>query len=240
MKINFIIESVLPLLFVLPLTILFIKDKSQINTIALFSVIFIVHEIILHLPKEFIELQLIKGKWNWTGKLAGIIFGIFTYIILRDKLKSFDFLQFRQNPKTFFKTLVVALIMVCTSFFSYFDSVKEFDWETLIFQLTMPGFDEEIIFRAILLGLLLTSLNDNIKIGRWTLGNPSILIVNLLFGLVHGIHFKNNFGFEPYPFFASSLYGYVWGWITIKSRSILLPVISHNLTNFLNKVLIMI
>jgi len=48
--------------------------------------------------------------------------------------------------------------MVCTSFFSYFDSAKEFDWETLIFQLTMPGFDEEIIFRAILLGLLLTSL----------------------------------------------------------------------------------
>jgi len=103
MKINFIIESVLPLLFVLSLTILFIKDKSQINTIALFSVIFIVNEIILHLPKEFMELQLIKGKWNWTGKLAGIIFGIFTYIILNDKLKSFDFLRFRQNPKTFLK-----------------------------------------------------------------------------------------------------------------------------------------
>lgn len=70
MKINFIIEIVLPLLIVLPLAILFIKDKSETKTIALFAGLFILHELILHLPKEYMELQLIKGKWNWTGKLG--------------------------------------------------------------------------------------------------------------------------------------------------------------------------
>lgn len=173
-------------------------------------------------------------------EVRGIFLGLFTYIMLRDKLKPFNFLRFRQNPKDLLKTLIVVFIMTCISFFSYFDSAREFDCETLLFQLTMPGFDEEILFRAILLGLLLTCLNDKIKIGKLTLGNPSVLITGLLFGLVHGLHFNNNFEFEFYPFFVSSIYGYVWGWVTIKSKSILLPIVSHNLTNFLNSILRMI
>ena len=32
--------------------------------------------------------------------------------------------------------------------------------------------------------------------------------------------------------FLSGFAGYVWGWITIKSRSILLAIVSHNFSNF--------
>ncbi|WP_409014428.1 type II CAAX prenyl endopeptidase Rce1 family protein [Algoriphagus sp. 4150] len=37
--------------------------------------------------------------------------------------------------------------------------------------------------------------------------------------------------FKFQPFFWSFLYGLIWGWITIKSGSILLALISHNLSN---------
>ncbi|WP_166921512.1 CPBP family intramembrane glutamic endopeptidase [Flavobacterium poyangense] len=238
--INLMFESVLPVLVVLPLMLLFLKDKSQVKTIVLFAVIFILYQLILKAPKEFVSLQVIKGQWNWTGKLLGIIFGFILYSILKDKLKPFDFLQFKQNPKTFFKTMLLAFLMVCTSFFSYFDSVKEFNWETLLYQLSMPGLDEELMFRAILLGLLLTCLRDKIKMGKWTLGNPSILIIGILFGLVHALHFKNNIKFESYIFFCTFLSGYIWSWVTVESKSILLPVISHNLTNFMQNLIRMV
>lgn len=238
--INLIFESVLPVLFIVPLTLLFLKDKLQVKTIVLFSVIFILYQAILKAPKEFVSLQFIKGQWNWTGKLFGITFGFILYRVLKDKLKPFDFLRFKQDPKTFFKTMLLASLMVCTSFFSYFDSAKEFSWETLLYQLSMPGLDEELMFRAILLGLLLTCLKDKIKMGKWALGSPSVLIVGILFGLVHALHFKNNIEFESYVFFCTFLSGYVWSWITVESKSILLPVISHNLTNFMQNLIRMV
>ncbi|WP_414601181.1 type II CAAX prenyl endopeptidase Rce1 family protein [Algoriphagus sp. NG3] len=37
--------------------------------------------------------------------------------------------------------------------------------------------------------------------------------------------------FHLAPFLWSSFYGLIWGWITIKSGSILLALISHNLGN---------
>jgi membrane protease YdiL (CAAX protease family) len=240
MRINFIIESVLPVLFILPLMLLLLKDKSQVKTIVLFTVIFILYQLILKAPKEFVALQVIKGQWNWTGKLLGILFGLLIYTVLKNKLKPFDFLRFKQDSKAFSKTIWAAVLMVCTSFFSYFDSPKELDWETLFYQLSMPGLDEEIMFRAILLGLLLISLKDKIKIGKWSLGNPGVLIIGILFGLVHALHFKSTIEFEIYVFICTFLSGYIWSWITVESKSILLPVISHNLTNFLQNLLRMV
>ena len=107
---------------------------------------------------------------------------------------------------------------------------SDFDTETLAFQLTVPGIDEEIMFRGILLGLLATSLQDKILF----LGNPSILITAILFGFMHALTLNENFtiDFEPIYFLQTFLAGYIWGWITIKSRSILLAILSHNLSNF--------
>ena len=109
------------------------------------------------------------------------------------------------------------------------------DRETLLYQLTMPGLDEEILFRAVLLGLLLTCLKENIKIGQFNLGSPSVLIIGLLFGLLHGLTLTNEFSlkFNSSYFLSTFVFGYVWSWITLKSESILQPVISHNVSNFM-------
>lgn len=237
-----ILESILPLLVLLPLTFFFLIDKRQIKTFGLFSLVFIFYQIILRLPVEFNELQIIHGKWNWTGKTFGIVFGLLAYLFLRQKLKPFDFLRFRQNPKTLKKTFLLTLIPVFTALFSYFGASKQFDMETLLYELTMPGFDEEIMFRGILLGLLLTCFKDKIIIKKRTFGNPSVLFVGLLFGLVHGIGVTNSnkLVFEIYPFLWTFIVGYIWSLIAVESKSILQPIISHNLNNFLQHFITMI
>lgn len=237
-----LIESILPILVLLPLTIFFIKDKEQIKEIGLFSIIFMLYQVVLKLPIEISELQIIHSKWNWTGKLFAIIFGVLTYLLLRKRITTFDFIHFRQNQKSLKKTLLLTCVPICISLISYFDTSKQFDKETLLFQLTMPGIDEELMFRAILLGLLLSSFKDKIIIKNINLGNPSILFIGLLFGIVHGLGITDNYklNFELSPFIWTFFYGYIWSWITIESKSILQPIISHNLSNFLQNIIRMI
>jgi membrane protease YdiL (CAAX protease family) len=236
------LDSILPLLPVLALAVFFVKDRKQYKTVGLFSLIFVIQQIVLKLPTKIYALQIIHSKWNWTGKLLGIALGLILYFLLRQRLKPFDFFRLKQNPKSFKTTLLITIVMTCFSFFAYFDTAKQFDAETLVYQLTMPGLDEEIFYRGILFGLLLTCLKDEIKINKMTFGNPSVLLIGLLFGLVHGLGIEDNFQFkfEPYPFIFTFINGYVWSWITLASRSILQATISHNLMNFVGNLIRMI
>ncbi|WP_456314759.1 CPBP family intramembrane glutamic endopeptidase [Pseudomonas shirazensis] len=237
-----LLESILPVLLLLPLIMIFTKDENQIKTIGFFLFIFICYQLILKIPIEYKELQFINGKRNWTGKLIGIFFGSVTYLLIYKKLQPFTFLRIKQDPNKLAKTILICSILIFTAFFSCFDSAKEFDTEILIFQLTMPGLDEEIMFRGILLALLLTCLKDKIKIGKRTFGNPCILIIGLLFGLVHGCSVSNKLelNFEFYPFIWTFIFGYIWSWVTVESKSILLPILSHNLTNFIQNLVRMV
>lgn len=222
--------------------IFFTKNRSCIKTLILVSIIFVVYQIVLKLPLEISDLSLVKSKWNWSGKFYSVVFGGLVYLLLRIKIKPFDFIRFKQNNKLLKKTILWSTVPLAIAMFSYFDTSKAFDFETLVFQVTMPGIDEELMFRAILLGLLLKSFKDKFTIFKINLGNPSVLFVALLFGLVHGIHVSNNLkvGFEFVSFSGSFTFGYIWGWVTLMSRSILQAVVSHNLTNFIMSLLRMV
>ena len=233
--VRIITDAILPILFIFPLTIFCLENKTQLKTIGLFVVIFVLYQILLVIPIEYKEFNFLKGKWNWTGKIYGIIFGLTMYFSLIKQFKQHKFLRIKQDNETLNKTIQLSLFpIIFMVLFSISLTSKEFNSETLFFQLTLPGFDEEIMFRAVLLGLLLTCLKDKILIGNYNLGNPSVLIIGLLFGLCHGVQVtkKLNIEFEIIPFISASSFGYIWSWIAYKSKSILQPVISHNLSNF--------
>jgi membrane protease YdiL (CAAX protease family) len=97
----------------------------------------------------------------------------------------------------------------------------------------MPSLDEEFAFRGIILGLLLTALKPDLKIGVITIGNPAIIVTALLFGLVHSLNINSNWELsQDWLFFSYTFtYGLALGWMTVKSRSVLFPIISHILSN---------
>ena len=124
----------------------------------------------------------------------------------------------------------IAIVVLATAV-AYATGKSEFSAETLLFQLTMPGFDEELMFRAVLLGLLLVSLRERLPV----IGNPAVLITAVLFGFMHALTLDKNLSvsFEPIYFVQTGIGGFVWAWIAMRTRSILLPILSHNLANFL-------
>jgi membrane protease YdiL (CAAX protease family) len=124
----------------------------------------------------------------------------------------------------------------------FIGSPVKFDIENIFFQLTMPGIEEEIAYRGIMLGLLNKILTPKIKIFDKSLGSPAIWITAILFGLSHGLFITDSFKiiFNYFPFLSAIFSGFIWGWITLRSGSILLSVISHNLTNVINNLIVII
>ncbi len=237
-----IFELILQLIIVIPLIILFLKrwESENWNIVFMFSAFFIVNSLVLYLPSEYISFRLFNGSgWNWSGKIYSSFVSIIFLIAYRKfELKDY-FLTFRQN-KVFAKNnliIIVAIILlqivITTIMSSTFETKTKWDLNTILFQLTAPSISEEIAYRGIMLGLLVKVLKPNIIIFKKNFGNPSILITAILFGLVHGLHLTNSFGveFNMFSFFFTMSYGIFWGWLTIRSGSILLALISHSLAN---------
>jgi membrane protease YdiL (CAAX protease family) len=184
------------------------------------------------LPKLSGNLDFIGGNWNWSGKLFGILFGIICYFSFRKYFAENDFVTLRQNEEGFKKALVAAIVSIgLVTLIAYLTGSSEFNKETLAFQLTMPALDEELMFRGILLGILMTTLRDKIPF----LGNPSIFLTAILFGFIHALTLEKDYSinFEPIYFLHTGIGGFLFGWITLKSRSILLAILAHGLANFL-------
>lgn len=234
-------EAFLQVVFLIPFTILFSKKKTKSNflRILIFTFCYVGYQVFLVLPQVNSTLDFIKSDWNWDGKIYGIVFGITSYFAFRKYFCENDFFTFKQNKKGYRNAKMAAITVVLLSTIIWFMLGKSrFDWETLAFQISLPGIDEEIMFRGILLGLLATALKDSISF----LGNPSVLLTAILFGFMHALTLDKNFSirFEAIYFLQTGFAGYIWGWITIKSRSILLAILSHNFSNFLGTLSTMI
>jgi len=84
-----------------------------------------------------------------------------------------------------------------------------------------------------MLGLLLTALKPDLKLGSVNFGSPAIIVTAILFGLGHSLHINSNWDVsQDWLYFSYTFaYGLALGWMTIKSRSILFPIISHISSN---------
>ena len=74
-----------------------------------------------------------------------------------------------------------------------------------------------------------------------TIFHPAIIVTAVLFGMAHGLFLNDSFGleFEAYSFFNTMIHGIIWAYVTMKSGSILLALISHNIGNVTNQLISM-
>lgn len=228
-----------------PLILLFIRRITRLNLIriTLFFIIFLVYKFFLILPNYYEGLIFFKSDWGWTGKIYGIIVGLISYFLFKNYFAEYDYFTLRQKTDFIRSTVVASIsIVILATVIHYALGEAEFDVETLLYQLTMPGIGEEIIYRGIFLGLLMSVLKRKIMIGRLNLGSPAVLTTAVLFSLVHALHVSADWQlvFNWISFVRAGFAGYIWGWIAIKSCSLLQPILSHNLSNFFGSLATMI
>lgn len=233
------LESLLHIALILPLLLIFMKERTKENYLRVLSIVvcYLVYYFALTLRYHFDCFDIIKGNWNWEGKIYGVIWGVAAYFIFRRQFADNNFFTLKQNKQGLKSALRVVAVIISISILGGVVKDRDFNLETLIFQISMPGIDEEIMYRGVLLGLMCSVLRTGGK--AWS--NPAIVINGVLFGLVHALSFRDGaMQFYTMNFVWTGLLGYGFGYITIKTRSILIPMLTHNLYNFLLNLLSMI
>ena len=234
-----VITPLLHIAVILPLLLIFMKERTRENYLRVLSIIvcYFIYNAALTMQFQFNCLNIIHGNWNWDGKIYGLACGIVLYFLFRRQFADNNFFTLKQNKEGLRSALKVALAIMCISLLGGIVNDNEFNLETLLFQISMPGIDEEIMYRGVLLGLMCSAL----RTGNAAWRNPAIIINAILFGLVHALSLSDGaLQINAMNFVWTGIIGYSFGYITIKTRSILIPMLTHNLYNFTLNLLSMI
>lgn len=225
-------------LIITPLIIMGInKPDSSWKNLRLFGLYYTIYNCLLALPNWFPEFQLFPHTgWNWAGKILAFSGSVLFYLICAP-FTPHNYVTLRQKTRRYSRILylTLALYLAAVAYTWLFVNKADERFTRLLFQLTMPGLDEELAFRGIMLGLLANSLKSSLRLGVISLGNPALIITATLFGFVHAFQIDQNwsFQFSWFEFVNTFTIALLLGWITIKSGSILVPVLIHNLLNSL-------
>jgi len=172
-----------------------------------------------------------QSDWNWQGKILALAA---TLIIAA--LPAFGWrrsgLTLVQAAGSLKSAIPVALVYM--AFFvalavAFPSSPASAD--TIAFQLTMPGLEEEAFYRGILLFAL-----DRAFLGRWRfLGVDwgwGALLSCVMFGLAHAFGVSDGqVSFDPLTMALTAVPSIIGVWLVLRTRSVLLPAVLHNFGN---------
>jgi len=124
-----------------------IVDKRILVTSAVvFAVYLALDDFTTGLPNLVKTLDVIPGKWNWTGKVFSLLLSAIVIFALK---LSLDAVGFRKQENSKITWIAVGLFIVWGTCLGLLFKPGAPDLETLAFQATMPGIAEEIAFRGI-------------------------------------------------------------------------------------------
>ncbi len=226
-------SSFLRLTFILIL-VLFITKQFKIASkqyLGLFFLIVLVDDLLLRtVPAPFFFQEL---RWNWFGKLVDFSAAV-VFVVLYKGLSRKEYGITLSLEKGSLKPIVLSTLVyiVLPVFFGIAGEFHLPSRETILYQLTMPGLSEELIFRGILLALLNKTYGTPWKLWGANLGWGAI-ITTLLFGLVHGLSFSPSyeFQFNLGAILGTGAAGLFFVWLKERSKSLLPGILAHNLSN---------
>lgn len=172
--------------------------------------------------------RVIGERWNWSGQglmLAGVLW--IAAMLSRRAGLSWRTMGFTWHQQPGSMRVALAVAAAALSLHLLVMSGSRFrlvgvSFETWLYQATLPGLVEELLFRGVLLALL-----DRAFVARRVVLGASIgwggVVVTVVFVALHGLDASALSGVLP----AALLYL----WLRARTGSLVLPVIVHNLWN---------
>ncbi|MDP5201766.1 CPBP family intramembrane glutamic endopeptidase [Flavobacterium sp. DG2-3] len=234
-----------PLLWILliaPLIVAayFKSEKTNLKYLGFFILYFLGDVFLQASGKQLIDLDL---KFNWVGKVLSLLLGlIIIFSVSKEERIKIGFTS-QTNSKSNVKFGLLVFFG-----FTFFDIIFKlilfpkgapFHLETFLFQATMPGLTEEILFRGISLWLL-----DKAFAPKWSYRGIrfgwAFVIVTVLFGVSHGavldpdLHLKFDIMTMVYLTLISS---FSVGVLRMFSGNLIYSILGHNTINLINAVI---
>jgi uncharacterized protein len=159
---NELFTILIRLLIILPaIGLAFWKTKRiDLKKLGLLFILIMGSSLCLYIPSPTFLGNL---YWNWWGKLMSIIFGLlFLFFQTKEDRAEYGFTT-KLNPNTL--KIIIITFIIMTLFLNgityVINGFKGYNIEALLYQATMPGFEEELWFRGIYLGLLNNSFGKH-------------------------------------------------------------------------------
>ncbi len=173
------------------------------------------------------------GHWNWTGKLASLITSLVAMRVLALTRDEVGLVWPRGRFGWVGSAAGLVGALVCVVGFVWLNGPHARpSVETVTFQATMPGFDEELAFRGLGMALLwrgFPSLRFGLPI--WTL---PVAITSVQFTMVHVVNLEHgHFGWAPGAAGFVLPIGLLLALIRVGTGSLLGGVVTHNAVNVL-------
>ena len=89
-----VITPLLHIAIILPLLLIFMKERTRENYLRVLGIVvcYFIYNAVLTIQFQCDCLNIIKGGWNWDGKIYGVICGVAAYFIFRRQFSENDFL----------------------------------------------------------------------------------------------------------------------------------------------------
>lgn len=178
-----------------------------------------------------------SNEWNWQGKALALVATLAVAALPAFGWRACGF-TFRQARCGWKPTVAVSLLYVGLFLALALMLPNEpASAETLAFQLTMPGFEEELFYRGLLLLTLGRAFTGRLRLlgVEWSWG---AILSCALFGMAHAFGYSNGgFQFDPVTMALTALPSLIAVWLVMRTRSVLLPVVLHNFGNAISLML---
>lgn len=204
-------------------------DKRILAVYALAAAIYLgADDFVTALPTVVKGLDLVGGRWNWAGKLLSLALSALVIVALRLSPAAVGLTLKQRHAKVGLVALLLFIAWGIGLGLLFRPGVP--DAETLLFQATMPGLSEELVYRGIAPAILLGLFSQKLPVD----GIPWVVILStaIAFGAWHGLRYSDgSFGFDVmsalFPFIGSI----PGGWLRFKTGSLLFPILAHSLAN---------
>jgi hypothetical protein len=181
--------------------------------------------------------NLLAGSdWNWQGKLLALAGSLAIAALPIFGWRRVG-LTLAQAPGSL-RSAVPVLVLYCAFFLAIalaFPS-EPASGDDIAFQLTMPGLEEEIFYRGILLFALDRAFAGRVRFLGVEWGWGAVLSC-LLFGMTHAFGFSDgHFSLDPLVMALTALPAFIAVWLRLRTGSLLLPIVMHNFGNAVSMV----
>lgn len=184
--------------------------------------------------------DLIAGRYNAEGKLASFIFLLGAgLLIFRGDAKAIGLTLSQSGPAPIPGITVAAGTALATValMYLYFPGVKTEPVADMVYQMTLPSLDEELLYRGVMLVMLERAFAPALS-KLWNRAGLAALITTAMFYLTHAMTVSPDGSImivwgEILPLITAML----WVYVRIATGSLLLPILLHSLFNGVGYVL---
>ncbi|WP_312822921.1 type II CAAX prenyl endopeptidase Rce1 family protein [Epilithonimonas sp.] len=232
------------LLIMLPIFIIafFKSKKGNLKFLLLFIIIFLADTYLQIFSKQLIP-DFFGLKFTWIGKFLSLVLSLSViYFVSKNDRKEIGFTASTNSKKQIKFGVLFFLGFLTFDFifkFILFPKGGEFDLETFVFQATMPGLTEEILFRGIYLWIF-----DKVFLPNWNYKGItfgwSFVIVTLLFGVAHGVVLTSDYQFKfdlITIIYLTLISSFSLGILRKFSGNLIYSVVGHNVINVMNAII---